>query len=270
YANCNFRIFKEVERIDFINNSGLKFLWSNDMMWTTNEELEAIRLNKVDCCLLTSKFHYDKLTPRILMSNPKQKTFIIDNYFDSDTWPYYKRPQRNMVCGKVSRDDLMKFSENFPVFYESACSDLPVEFRIMGWSDNLNKKYSWFKFDNRWTMLKPNALDTKEFLNSIDIFLYNCNHRFIENQSRAIIEAQLTGCPIVAPNKWNFPNMIWHTRTGYLWDSLEELQDVMQDLNNYDFRTKLGALASNYTRDIWCDKTKALDQFNSLLNYVSN
>lgn len=271
YANCNFRLFKEKDRIDFIKNSGLKFLWSNDMMWTTNEELDAIKQNKVDCCLFTSNFHKSYLYPSILSSNPNQKTFIIDNYFDSDSWPYIDRPERTMVCGKVSRDDIMKFSENFPVFYESSCSGSCVNFKIMGWNDHLTKKYSWFDFDNnKWQFLKNNQLDTKEFLGSIDVFLYNCNHRFIENQSRAIIEAQLTGCPVVAPNKWNFPNMIWDTRTGFLWQNLEELGDIINDLTNYERRNKLGKFASYCTREIWCDKNKALAQFEQLLNFIEN
>lgn len=270
YANCNFRLFKEKDRINFIKDSGLKFLWSNDMMWTTGEELDAIKNNKVDCCLFTSKFHGGVLSPSMLSANPNQKTFIVDNYFDADTWPYVDRPKRDMVCGKVSRDDTMKFSENFPVFYESACKGLPVKFNIMGWSDNLTKKYSWFTFDDKWNFLKTNGLPTLEFLSSIDIFLYNCNHKFIENQSRAIVESQLTGCPIVAPNKWNFPNMIWDTRTGFLWDDLEQLQDILKDLTNHEYRKKLGKFASYCTKEVWCDKDKALNQFNNLLNYVSN
>lgn len=269
YANCNFRLFKEKNRIDFIKDSGLKFLWSNDMMWTTGEEIDAIKNDKVDCCLFTSKFHYDILGSKIVGSHKTQKTFIVDNYFDSNTWQYYSRPNRTMVCGKVSRDDQMKFSENFPVFYESACDGIETKFKVMGWSDELSKKYSWFNFDSRWEFLKTNAVNTSEFLNSIDVFLYNCNHRFIENQSRAIIEAQLTGCPIVAPNRWNFPNMIWNTRTGLLWNDLTELREGLRDLNNFEFRSKMGKLASQYTRDIWCDKNKALDQFNQLINYIS-
>jgi glycosyltransferase involved in cell wall biosynthesis len=270
YANCNFRLFKEKHRIDFIKDSGLKFLWSNDMMWTNTEELAAIKANKVDCCLFTSEFHKDVLNPKIQSTNPKQKTFIIENYFDADTWPLVDRPDRTVVCGKVSRNDVMKFSENFPIFYESACSKIKTNFKIMGWDDKLANKYSWYKFDNRWEFLKPNAKDTREFLQSIDIFLYNCNHKFIENQSRAIVEAQLTGCPIVAPNMWNFPNMIWDKRTGFLWNNLEELQDIMVDLSDYRFRTKVGRFASYCTREVWCDREKALNKFNSLLNFVEN
>lgn len=268
YANCNFRLFREKERIEFIKDSGLRFLWSNDMMWTTNEEIDFISKNAVDCCLFTSSFHKQILSPRIFAANPNQKAAILDNYFDSSTWPYVVRPERNLVCGKVSRDDLMKFSEDFPIFYESAALNSSITFKVMGWSDALSKKYSWFDFSQRWKFFKTNEVKTQDYFSMIDVFLYNCNHRFIENQSRAIIEAQLTGCPIVAPNKWNFPNMVWNQRTGYLWEDIEECCDAIKDLSNYEFRTRMGKFASDCTRDIWCDSNSAKRKWNAILNYV--
>lgn len=271
YANCNFRLFNERERIDFINNLNLKLLWSNDMMWTTNEELEAISKGKIDCCLFTSPFHKEILSPKIFRAKPDQKAAILENYFDPATWPYVDRPKKDtMVCGKVSRDDFMKFSENFPIFYESATKDLPVSFDVMGWSKELAKKYSWFDFTNKWRLRRTNEVKTQDYFSNIDVFLYNCNYRFIENQSRAVIEAQLTGCPIVAPNKWNFPNMIWDQRTGFLWNDLDELQSALQDLVYYDFRKKMGKLASDCIRQIWCDAESARRKFYSVLNYVES
>jgi glycosyltransferase involved in cell wall biosynthesis len=269
YANCNFRMFQERDRIDFISNSKLKLLWSNDMMWTTSEELEAISKGKVDCVLFTSPFHREALSGSIFKANPKQKAAILENHFDSSTWKYTERPRRSsVVCGKVSRDDLMKFSEDFPVFYESATTGMPASFRVMGWSNELAKKYSWFDFSSRWEMLRTNQVKTQDYLDSIDIFLYNCNFKFIENQSRAVIEAQLTGCPIVAPNKWNFPNMVWDQRTGILWNDMDELRLGLSDLMNYEFRTKMGRLANECTRDIWCDTDTAKRKWMSVLNYV--
>ena len=269
YANCNFRLFDEVDRIDFIHGSGLKLLWSNDMMWTTANELAGISRKQVDCCLFTSPFHMEAIAPSIFKARPDQKAAIMDNYFDSSTWEYVDRPTRdNVVCGKHSRNDTMKFSENFPVFYESATNGLPVSYRVMGWSNDLAKKYSWFRFSDRWELLNTNQEPTQKYLSSIDLFLYNCNHRFIENQSRSVIEAQLTGCPIVAPGKWNFPNMVWDKRTGFLWEDLEELKDVMKDLMNAEFRRKVGRLASHITREIWCDKESAKRKLNAVLNYV--
>jgi glycosyltransferase involved in cell wall biosynthesis len=272
YANCNFRIFSEKHRIDFINKSGLKFLWSNDMMWTDKEELAAISAGKVDCVLFTSPFHQSVLENSILRANVSQKMAILENFFDSSTWPYVKRQKRDFVaCGKVSRPDTMKFSEDFPVFYESVTQGMPVHFHVMGWSDELKEKYNWFNFSpDKWKLLNANSIPTQNWFSFLDIFLYNCNFRFIENQSRAIIEAQLTGCPVVAPDKWNFPNMIWDQRTGFLWKNSSELRDILKDLMDYDFRNKYGKLASECTRDLWCDVGAAKRKWYKVLDYVLN
>jgi glycosyltransferase involved in cell wall biosynthesis len=272
YANCNFRLFSENHRIDFINKSGLKFLWSNDMMWTNKEELAAISAGKVDCVLFTSHFHQSVLENSILRANVSQKMAILENFFDSSTWPYVNRKKRDFVaCGKISRPDIMKFSEDFPVFYESVTRGMPVHFHIMGWSDELKEKYNWFNFSpDKWKLLNSNSIPTQNWFSFLDIFLYNCNFRFIENQSRAIIEAQLTGCPVVAPDKWNFPNMIWDQRTGFLWRNSSELIDIMKDLMDYDFRNKYGKLASECTRDLWCDVGAAKRKWYKVLDYVLN
>jgi len=270
YANCNFRLFSEKSRIDFVNSKRLKLLWSNDMMWTTKEEVEAIKRGQVGCCLFTSPFHWSILGKKVFEAKPDQKAAILENYFDSSTWKYFERPRRDFaVFGKVSRDDPMKFSEDFPVFYESATLGVDARYRVMGWGDRQTKRYSWFDFSERWETLKTNAEPTQEFLNSIDVFLYNCNHKFTENQSRAIIEAQLTGCPVVAPNKWNFPNMVWDQRTGFLWGDIEGAREACRALSDYETRRKMGRLASECTRDIWCDAEAARRKWQSVLNYVS-
>lgn len=270
YANCNFRLFSERNRIDFINSKGLTFLWSNDMMWTTGEELEAIKAGKVDCCLFTSPFHWGVLGKKVFAAKNDQKGAILDNYFDGSTWKYVERPKRShTVFGKVSRDDPMKFSEDFPVFYESATDGLDARYRVMGWGSKQEKKYSWFRFSDRWETLKTNALPTQDFLSSLDVFLYNCNHKFIENQSRAIVEAQLTGCPVVAPNKWNFPNMLWSQRTGFLWNDLEEAKEACAQISDYETRRKMGRMANECSRDIWCDADAARRKWDAVLNYAS-
>jgi glycosyltransferase involved in cell wall biosynthesis len=204
-------------------------------------------------------------------ANPNQKGAILDNYFDSSTWPYVERPKRDLaVCGKVSRDDFMKFSEDFPVFYESATRHLPVRYKVMGWSQALSNKYSWFNFSDRWSFMVTNQTRTQDYFSAIDIFLYNCNQKFIENQSRAIVEAQLSGVPVVAPNKWNFPNMIWNQRTGFLWGDLDELRESMNDLMNYEFRKKMGKMASECTRQIWCDSASAKRKWNAVIQYLED
>ena len=266
YSNSNFRIFSEKDRINQIKDSGLKFLWSNDMMWVSSEELHEIAKGNVDCMLFTSAFHRDALAPQVIGANPGQKTAILDNYFDSSTWPFVERIQKPLIsCGKISRDDFDKYSENFPVLYESATLNLPVDYKIMGWNAALAEKYSWFKFSKKWELLPANAKNIQSWYADLDVFLYDCNFRFIENQSRTIIESQLTGCPIVAPNKWNFSNMIWDQRTGFLWNDFDELKESLAQLMDYQIRSKMGKLASEVTRALWSDAEASKRKWLKLL-----
>jgi|LauGreDrversion4_2_1035121.scaffolds.fasta_scaffold00281_27 hypothetical protein len=270
YANCNFRIFSDKHRINKIKDSGLKFLWSNDMMWHTPEELAAVKNNQIDVALYTSVFHKNIINAEVMKQNPYQKTFVIENYFDSDTWPLLLRSKRPYtVFGKHSRDDLLKFSENFPVFYEQVTNGLESSFSVLGWSDQLDQKYSWHTFDARWRMYATNAMPTIQWLADLDVFLYNCNHKFIENQSRSVIEAQLTGCPIIAPRKWNFPNMIPYPHGGCCYDSIEEAREYATSMCDFNIRTKAGKIASEATREEWCNKEKSINKWNSLINLAN-
>ena len=271
YSNCNFRIFSEKNRIQFIKDSGLKLLWSNDMMWHTPDELDSIRRNLVDVVLYTSAFHRGMLHKDVASANNLQKTFVIENYFDADSWPFLERKDRGTtVFGKVSRDDIMKYSDNFPMFYDQVTDGLDVEYSILGWSDKLSAKYGkWYKFTDKWRLYASSALPTAEWLLDLDVFLYNCNHKFIENQSRAIIESQLTGVPIIAPNKWNFANMIDHEESGFVYHDLTEAREYAKALSNYSLRYSMGKKASTSCRQKWCCKETAMKKWNTLIDLAN-
>ena len=270
YSNCNFRLFSERNRIEYIKDSGLKLLWSNDMMWHTPEEILAIKKNMIEVVLYTSAFHRSVLHKEVASANPTQKTFVIENYFDADTWPLLERKDRGFTTfGKVSRDEPMKFSENFPIFYDQITDGLKCEYSILGWSDKVASKYKWYNFEDKWRLYAANAMATIEWFADLDVFLYNCNHKFIENQSRAIIESQLTGAPNIAPNKWNFPNIIQHEETGFVWNNLDEAKEQAKILSDYDTRTKMGRLASQHCRDKWCNKVAAISKWSTLLDVAN-
>jgi glycosyltransferase involved in cell wall biosynthesis len=199
--------------------------------------------------------------------NRLQKTFVLENYFEADMWKYIDRPLRNKtVFGKVSRDDVMKFGDNFPIFYDQVCEGLNCEYSILGWSDSLSSIYSWYEFNDKWRLYATNAMPTHEWFVDLDVFLYNCNFKFVENQSRAIMESQLTGAPVIAPRKWNFPNMIIENECGFLWDNLDQAKDAARHMCDTHTRKTMGKKASEYAKDIWCDKNKYIAKWDNLLN----
>jgi len=266
---CNFRLFSEDWRIKKIKDIGLKFVWSNDMMWHTKEEIKAVNDKMIDGYLYTSDFHKSKMSSEEIKNNTKE--FIIPNYFDSDSYVFFERSKKDLfTIGKHSRPAPEKFSVDFPLFYQNLNLRNP-KYRIMGVDNKIKDKFKWYNFNEQWELLQPNQETTSDFLNSLDTYIYNSHPDFIENQSRAITEAALNGLPIIAPNKYNFPNQIINKETGFLCDSYEEYKNYAKELeNSFSLRKEMGLKASKITRDIWCNKDKQLNTLEEIFSEVMN
>lgn len=268
-AFSNFRIFSERWRIDKIKSMGLKFIWSNDMMWSTKDEEDAIKKNKIDLIIFTSEFHRFILSQRNNLFI-KIKNFIIPNYFHLDKYKNLQKKsnqENKFVIGKLSRADLMKFSENFPLFYDK----MPIEnpkFRIMGWDKKLVDKFKWFDFDqNKWDLLNENQEPILEFLSKLDLYVFNANHLYIENQTRSMIEAQLLGVPSIAPNYGNFPNMIWHGRNGFIYNTIEECYNYIKLLNKNKYMyNEFSNNSKNLSQHIWTNKKNQIQLWEYIFN----
>jgi glycosyltransferase involved in cell wall biosynthesis len=270
-AFCNFRLFSENWRAKKIKNIGLKLIWSNDMMWTSNEEIECLQNKLITTHIYTSKFHQqvlEKKSPQL----KNYKSFILPNYFHFEN---YKRIDKKnhlknkFVIGKLSRADEMKFSENFPLFYQK----MPVnnlKFRIMGWSEQLNNKFSWFDFKNdNWELLPENTESITEFLSQLDLYVFNAHHNYIENQTRAMIEAQLIGVPAIAPNYGNFPNIIWHGKNGFIYNTIEECYEYISLLQkDKTLYNEISNNSINLSKTIWTNQENQLQYWETLFNNI--
>jgi len=263
---CNFRLFSEPWRLKKIKDMGLKFIWSNDMMWHTREEEDALKNKMIDAYLYTSEFHKQKMQNEFTKNS---KEFIIPNYFDADSYSFFERKNNEkFTIGKHSRPDNLKFSDDFPLFYSNLNLKNP-KYRVMGISQDFLKRFKWYNFDDRWELLQPNQEKISDFLNSLDAYIYNSHSTFIENQSRSIIEAALNGLPIIAPNIYNFPNQIIHKETGFLWNTYNECILFTKELeNNFSLRKEMGIKASKITKEIWCDKDKHIKEWEKIFNEI--
>lgn len=270
FACCNFDLFKDdAKLLRPVLDTGLRFVWANDMMWHNEDELKAIKSKLVSTVLYTSDFHAMRMAGQVRAANPDVNEALVDNYFWPDAHKFIDRSGRtNSYCaiGKHSRDDWAKYSENFPDFYEKLGLESPF-YRVMGWGKNQTDKWRWHNFDkSRWTMYPLKHMPVYDFLAMLDVYVYNSHHKFVENQSRAIVEAAMSGLPIVAPNKYNFPNQIWHERTGYLWDNYMQCQTYCKRLEaDKALRLELGQRASKLAFDVWCDRDRQLRQWNYVM-----
>lgn len=270
-AFCNFRLFSEDWRAKKIKNIGLKLIWSNDMMWTTKEELACLKNKLISAHIYTSEFHKQVLEKKAPILK-EFKSFILPNYFHFNN--YKRLPKKNylknqFVIGKLSRADERKFSENFPLFYDK----MPVEnpkFRIMGWQQKLSDKFKWFEFDKeRWELLPENQETIIEFLSQLDLYVFNAHHDYIENQTRAMIEAQLLGIPAIAPNYGNFPNMVWHGRNGFIYNNIEECYKyvnlLQKDKNLYN---EISNNSIDLSKTVWTNSNTQLKYWESIFQSI--
>lgn len=141
----------------------------------------------------------------------------------------------------------------------------------MGVDNKIRDLFKWYDFNEAWDLLEPNKEATSDFLSSLDTYIYNSHPMFIENQSRAIVEASLNGLPIIAPNQYNFPNQIINKETGFLCDSVEEYKNYSKELeNNFSLRKEMGKKASKIAREVWCDKNNQLEILEKIFSEITN
>lgn len=264
---CNFDLFRQDWRVRRIRELGLRLVWMNDMMWHDPKELQAVKDGLVDTVLFTSPFHLSRMLGPFRKARPDIRFGIVENYFNPESHDFVERePGPVFTIGKIARNDWAKYSENFPLFYEDLGLKNP-RFRVMAWGPEQTGKWKWHTFDSRWEFHAQDSMPAHKFLAGLDLFVYNSHYKFIENQSRAIVEAALSGLPIVAPNLYNFPNQIFDTRTGFLWNTYEECAAQCRWLEaNPSDRLAMGRLASKCARDVWCDGDKQIRQWERVLN----
>lgn len=246
---CNDFFFKN-DIAKKAKEKGLKIVWSSEMMWHHQGELDAIKEGIVDTVLYTSETQKSALKANYDKNKTKElKEFVIDNFIDHYDFPLIERNNKteNITIGRVSRSDPLKYPENFPLFYTNLNLKNP-KYAVMGWDKNLEDKFRWFNFDGNWKLYTSASKKVINLLEEIDIFVYPLGHRFRESWGRSTAEAMLSGCPVVVPSgDHHFINFIQHGKTGFIYKTYEECRQICQFLEqNPNTRKEVGIAARDY------------------------
>jgi len=204
---------------------GLTIIWSSEMMWHHQGELEAVQEGLIDKVLYTSELQRSVLSP----GYGSLPGVITGNYIDPSFFPFRERRHEVFTIGRLSRADPLKYPEDFPVFYE--CLELPeVRFRVMAWDEKLRQKYRWHRFDERWELLEAEQEPAVTFLQSLDLFVYPLGHRFTESWGRSTVEAMLTGAIPLVPPGHHLEHLVVHGQAGFVCCDFLEYQEHAQRL----------------------------------------
>jgi glycosyltransferase involved in cell wall biosynthesis len=233
---------------------GLKLIWSSEMMWHHEGELEAIANGIVEKVLYTSKIQKAVLSK----AYGDIRSDLTGNYIHPSFFPFNDKKNGPFTIGRLSRAAVEKYPEDFPVLYERL--NLPgTHFRVMGWSEELSRKYSWHRFDERWQLLTTNAEAQVVFLHSLDLFVYPLGHGFVESWGRSTVEAMLTGAVAVVSRGHNMDELIADGLTGYLCSEFDEFKERSQTLHaDVHLRTKIRRAARQHAEHHLCDREKHL------------
>lgn len=250
---CNPWFFKQ-KFVDDAVSKELKVIWSSEMMWHHEGELDAIKEGKVYKVLYVSE-----LQQAVLQYPPNIPYTMTGNFVNPEVFPFRRRSSPRLGIGRLSRADSYKYPEDFPVFYEEIVEGLDpnrIQFRVMGWNDELIRKYSWHNWKRKysWVLLEEQAMPTLDFLYGIDIFAYPLGHNFVESWGRSTVEAMLTGAIPVVFSGHHLQELIEDKVTGFIVDDIYEWKQVMQILfHNVQYRFDMSKRCSELTAERHCN-----------------
>ncbi|MEJ0059356.1 MAG: glycosyltransferase [Terricaulis sp.] len=123
------------------------------------------------------------------------------NVIDVDEWSVARtdfvgdRP----VIGRHSRDDVTKWPEDPGIVRAVYPTDGSVQVRVLGGAASVQKVLGLGSAPANWEVFPFDAVAPKEFLSSIDYFVYFHHSQRVEAFGRTIIEAMAAGCVAILP-----------------------------------------------------------------------
>jgi hypothetical protein len=118
----------------------------------------------------------------------------------SDEWytEHLPDPRGPIRLGRYSRDNLIKFPNEPEKLMAAYPADEQFSVSMMGARDSLEVILGTSDVPRYWTILETNAVPVKEFLQSIDFFVYFNNSMTHEAFGRSLLEAIASGVVVVA------------------------------------------------------------------------
>lgn len=257
---CNTAFLDDALYLD-ARRKGLKIAWSNEMMWHFKTELGALCFGRIDTVLYTSPAQRAVLEPGYRaaleavdgvpeaclhkwgrFSSPGGQRHLAwvetGNWIDPAQFPFRARGgdghRGGFAVGRVSRPDPDKFPDDFPSSWEGLGLRDPVRFRVLGWSAQMTALWENHAWDDRWELLPAGSVPVVDFLNTVDLLVYEVGPRFRESWGRAVVEAMLCGVvPLVpAGPEHHLEQLVPHGMGGFVCNGREDFGTYARQLQD--------------------------------------
>ena len=278
-----------------LRERGLKIAWSSEMMWHAPGELGLLMLGWVDTVLYVSVAQRLALEPGYLgamrmedergcrvegaMDEPwgmltaagrrEIRWVMTGNYINPAFFPYRERVAREdggLVVGRVSRPDPHKFPVDFPESW-TGLGLRRARFRVLGWSEQLDGIWPRERFDDRWELLAAGSVEVAEFLQGVDLLVYDVHPELSESWGRAVVEAMLCGViPLIpADPRHHLHLLVPHGTAGFHCASREEFGHYARLLEeDRELRVRMAREARRHAEEVLCCAEEHLEQWRTV------
>ena len=148
-----------------------------------------------------------------ILGREKGQSFVFKPYFDSNSCQFSVKDQEETHIGRISRQDLDKYSKDTMHIYEYIVSPKYKRAHFMGFNskviDKIGQVPSWVN-----TYTDQHSLPVKDFYDRVDFIVQSTNTT--ENLPRIGFEAMFSGKPLVVDNRGGWKHMIEHGVSGFL------------------------------------------------------
>ena len=270
---CNSRFFTEGQAAR-AKRRGLKIAWGSEMMWPHPGEVGSVLGGLVEVVLYTGAAQRAVLEPLYTCGGtaPAPRGVVVGNYIDPALYPFLERPARPVLtAGRVSRADPAKYPDDFPLaMHMPGIPGLHV--RVLGWSDALTEKFAWYDFEKgkvrhrsaampwagsgavTWELLPPGAEDVTAFLHSLDYYHYDTGPGLSESWGRAVVEAMLTGLPVLIPadRRHHLHALVPDKVAGFHCTTPADWHAAVHSLTDPETRRRMAHAAADHARRVLC------------------
>lgn len=166
----------------------------------------------------------------------------------------YHIQSENFTVGRISTDILAKHHHSAPKVYR-ALADLGMQIRVIG-GTCLAPWVNQTKYQHHNINLLPMIpqADVAQAYNTFDCFYYRTPSTVREAYGQVVIEAMLSGLPVVCHRNGGYAEVIQHGVNGFLFDTYDEAITLIHLLkNNANLREKIGMCAQKITTNNQCE-----------------
>lgn len=210
----------KIKQMIFLFNYGVRAAETLDGIMTKCKDVRILCGNKQYYNLLATKPDFTKIKhiPRIILDSPIDPESVTD----------IKSPSDKIRIGKHSKPISYKFNSDHKTLINAINMKHPdVQWDFLGVPEERIQELSDIK---NVAVRQEFSLSVKDYLQNIDIFLFFVEYKRSEPWSRAIAEAQMSGCPVIANKSGGNGEQILNGNNGYLCDNLNDFYNNLNYL----------------------------------------